>query len=153
MGRPQLTLEERFKSRAKPMPSGCIEWVGEKSVYGYGVLREIRLATGSKVFMAHRVAWELTFGAIPKNVLVCHHCDNRSCVNPEHLFLGSHKDNTQDMVHKGRSASGEKHGNVKLTKQQALIIEHSVCTNRTLSERYGISESQIRRIRGGKNWA
>jgi len=71
----------------------CWIWNGYKLTSGYGQYYHVG---------AHRVAWIETHGDIPDNLLVCHHCDNPSCVNPKHLFLGTHRDNTQDMIAKGR---------------------------------------------------
>lgn len=77
----------------EPAVGDCVEWAGLRFRDGYG-------RVGSK--QAHRVAWEQTYGPIPEGLFVLHRCDNRPCVNPEHLFLGTNTDNMQDMVAKGR---------------------------------------------------
>ncbi|MGJ0510229.1 MAG: HNH endonuclease signature motif containing protein [Methylocystis sp.] len=77
---------------------GCWEWTAAKSVRGYGTFG---LRKG-KMVPAHRMSWELTYGKIPDGLIVCHHCDNPECVRPDHLFLGTYSDNTQDMIRKGR---------------------------------------------------
>ncbi len=78
----------------------CWTWTGRRNAGGYGVLR-IR-GRSSKILFAHRLAWELTNGPIPDGLFVCHHCDNPPCCNPEHLFVGTPKDNCHDMMAKGR---------------------------------------------------
>lgn len=78
-------------------PSECWLWIGPRSGHGYG-----SFAFSGKQVMAHRFAYELAHGAIPPGKLVCHRCDIHLCCNPAHLFLGTHKDNSQDAVRKGR---------------------------------------------------
>jgi hypothetical protein len=99
-------IEERFWERVdKRGPEECWEWAGSRHIRGYGFL--------SGYGFAHRYSWELNNNkAIPFQMCICHHCDNPGCVNPDHLFLGTQKDNMQDCARKGRlnSAKGAKNG-------------------------------------------
>lgn len=100
-------LDQRFEKKFKKT-RGCWVWTGALAKNGYG-----QIGAGGKrgrVLYAHRVAYELYIGKVPDDSLVCHTCDNRQCVNPDHLFLGSYKDNMQDAVKKGRTARGERNG-------------------------------------------
>lgn len=90
-----LTVEQLY-SRVTKNKNGCWEFTGALRS-GYGAIKY-----NSKVCGTHRVSYELNYGLIPNNMLVCHKCDNRKCINPDHLFLGTHKDNMQDCLSKGR---------------------------------------------------
>lgn len=95
---------DRLASRTRCNPdSGCIEWVGAGNGKGYGMLWD-----GSRARLAHRIAYEIANGQIPDGMCILHRCDNRSCVNPEHLFLGTISDNNRDMTEKGRNYNSSK---------------------------------------------
>lgn len=91
-----MTDEEKFWSKVVKS-EGCWEWQGAKRSNGYGVIYKKGKST-----QAHRFSWMITSGAIPEGMYVCHKCDNRPCVRPDHLFLGTHTDNMRDCGAKGR---------------------------------------------------
>jgi len=138
----------RFWSRvAKAGKDECWLWTGRLSKTGYG-----RFCWDGVKRLAHRVAYQLTFGVDPGQLMVMHKCDVPACCNPNHLSLGTALDNNRDMINKGRDVRlhGSKNGSSKLTDEQiALIINSSASSNKLASE-LGISDSTIRLIRQGK---
>lgn len=122
----------------EPM-SGCWLWTGSVSDKGYGML--VRGHNYKKKgYKAHRVSWELHKGPIPKGKHVLHKCDVRCCVNPDHLFLGTHAENMADMAAKGRSRTGLK----KLTPADVVEMRFLRKQNlklREIGKRFGVSEA------------
>lgn len=117
-------FEPRFWSRTDKHEEGCWQWIGSLNSSGYG-----SFGIKGTVVASHRVCYVLTYGKISDSKLyVCHHCDCRNCVRPDHLFLGTHKDNMKDCARKGRSGpknkapQGEAHGMAKLTSSDVLAI-------------------------------
>ena len=145
------TLLDRFWSKVDQSNlSGCWPWTGSRNTKGRGQF----MWTDRKPRLAHRVAYWLTAGAIPDGLLVCHHCDNPLCCNPAHFFLGTNKDNTQDMVRKGRAkgASGTHHSNARLTEDQVLEIRAAEGSQKAIAERFGIPSSHVSNIKSRKKW-
>lgn len=132
--------------------SKCWEFNGAKDSKGYGLLR-----INKTMFKAHRVSYEEFVGTIPEELFVLHKCDNRKCVNPDHLFLGTHADNMLDMVIKGRSYRhiGSKHHQAKLTESDIHFIRQSLLDGELCSEiakLYSVSRTTISSIKRGKTW-
>lgn len=154
-----MTEEERFWSKvdrggpvARVGLTACWVWTASIGSTGYG---QIWLsASGRKHYKSHRLAWQFTHGAIPDGMCVLHRCDNRCCVNPEHLFLGTNLDNIADRVAKGRNhdITGEKNPRARLSENEVLAIRASLERDRVLSKRYGVSYSLISQIRNRYVW-
>jgi hypothetical protein len=104
--------------------------------------------------LAHRISYSLHFPEWDGSQCVLHHCDNRRCVNPKHLFLGSRADNIADMIAKCRRVAlcGEAHGMAKLTAEQVAEIRASPLGKRGFAAKYGVGRSIILAIRKGENW-
>lgn len=104
MAHKRVPLPDRFWTKVRKTES-CWIWVGSKSRKGYGRIGTEKFASAK---LAHRVSWEIHRGEIPTGALVLHHCDNPSCVRPDHLFLGSGADNNADMARKGRGTKSKR---------------------------------------------
>lgn len=147
----------RFMSKVAKVDSGCWLWQGAiiKST-GYGRFG----LTGGFVEYAHRAAWKLFKGLIPEKMFVCHTCDIRNCVNPDHLFIGTAKDNMRDASRKGRCVlptieqrlRGEDQPMAKLTRAQVLSIRASKETVRCLSKKYNVSIGVISQVKNFKTY-
>jgi hypothetical protein len=127
-------------------------WVWKKSLFhnGYGCI-----SYKNNAYRAHRFSYEYFIGEIPKGIFVCHFCDNRKCVNPEHLFLGHPKDNSKDMLNKDRSAKGINHSQAKLTIEEVMKIKKMIAEGlRTLdiAKQFSISRQAITDIRYSRTW-
>jgi hypothetical protein len=103
--------------------------------------------------LAHRYSYELTHGDIPTGMNVCHRCDVRNCVNPDHLFIGTAADNQADKVAKGRQLRGEQAGMAVLTNKQVLEIRAAVGLQREIATKYGVSRPLVSMIKSKKVWA
>lgn len=110
----------KLKNSYKTIANGCWEWIGSCSHNGYG---RMYLPETKKVEQAHRVSWKIFKGAIPNGLLVLHKCDNPPCINPEHLFLGTYKDNSDDKIKKGRANWGIS------PKQKNMLLENKIKEN------------------------
>lgn len=133
--------------RVKITESGCWEFQGAITSGGYGQVVE-----GRAKKQAHRLVYEQKNGELPKDIFVCHKCDNRKCVNPDHLFAGTHKDNMEDAFRKKRMFRGEDNPRAKLTEDAVTHIRGSSETLRALAKRHGVSQAVIKSVRAGKHW-
>ncbi len=143
------SVRERFEAFYDVGP-GCWNWDGQRGEKGYGIFLLNRKGAG-----AHRVAWTLARGPIPDGLFVLHSCDNRACVNPSHLFLGTNRDNVEDMLRKGRQPRGEAKTLAKLT--EATVRALRVCRRagfsvRSMAEVVGVSTKTVRDAINGVTW-
>lgn len=156
MGYRATPIYERFNSKYVVAPSGCWEWTDALDHYGYG-----RLQVNKKAAKAHRIAYEIFIGEIPSDKIICHHCDNRKCVNPKHIYAGTFTSNNRDMVLRGRRRNGgrpnygEKNGNSKLKVKQVLKIKEHIKNKipyLRIAKLFNVSPCTIRHIAIGKRW-
>ena len=143
----RLKIMSRLCAKRRLTSSGCVEWTGPVTKKGYGTV-----TVGHETMTVHRVAQYLATGiAIPSHMAVCHRCDNPSCFNPEHLFVGTFADNNRDMIAKGRGRNGQ--GAPKLTDAQVAEIRARSSSGESkpaLSAAYQTSYHTIRDILRGK---
>lgn len=143
--------EDRFLEKFEiGKPDECWLWGGKIMKRGHGSFR-----FNGTMGVASRFSYEYFIGKIPDGMFVCHKCDVRSCVNPNHLFIGTAKDNSDDMIAKGRSRhpKGEDIKQSKLTRQQADLIRSSSLSLRKVAEQFGITYGNAGKIRRGELWA
>lgn len=132
---------------------GCWLWTSSKTKRGYGLFH-----LNKKARSAHRVSWTMANGEIPANMCVCHTCDSPSCVNPKHLWIGTHKDNMEDRENKNRNIvpQGSKHGMSKLKEWQIPVIramiKSGLWTQAGIGRVFGVGQDTISYIKCGKLW-
>jgi hypothetical protein len=151
-------LIKRFYSKLQIKgPNECWEFKGANR-YGYG---QLKLSNSRKIIQATHVSYLISnkLDSIPKGLHVCHRCDNPPCCNPQHLFLGTAKDNSDDKINKGRNKcgpqEGQKNGNSSLTEKQVKVIIKEIKlgkTNVSIAKEFSVTHSLISAIRLGKAW-
>ena len=144
----RLPVEERFWSKVTK-GDGCWNWTGSKNPKGYGRVRH-----KGQMWNAHRLAWILSGKGDIGKFHVLHRCDNRACVNPEHLELGTIAENSRQMVERGRSVQGVRQVCAKLDDDKVRTIRRmAATTTRTaLADRFGVTHSIVSEIISGKRW-
>ena len=150
------TKEEKIKSflnkyQRDPI-TDCWNWIASKNIGGYGKFAE----GNNKWEAAHRFSFKLFKEFIPKGMCVCHRCDNRKCINPEHLFLGTYSDNMKDAVKKRRFKSriGENNGYSKLKEKDVFEIRklHGTISIRTIAKKFNVTPRHIWRVATKRSW-
>ena len=145
-------IRNRLVSAVRVNDEGCWEWQRSLDKSGRG-----RIRNGGEHIFASRASFIAFNGPIPDGMIVCHSCDNRACINPKHLWLGTQKDNMQDMHEKGRykgcARPGEKHSKAKLSKQEVLKIRQDDRAQRDIAKDYKVSRPLISLIKSRKLWA
>lgn len=139
---------------SKANKKGCINWLGSKNKKGYG-----KLSYNGKLILSHRFSYLIYYGYLDDNLFVCHRCDNPSCVNPKHLFLGTPKDNMKDASVKGRcvlpNQKGQNHPHSKLTDKKVKEIKKlmkSGASGLKVAKKYNVDNSVIYDIKNGRSW-
>lgn len=140
------STRERLEAYSMPVTeTGCQIWLGSTRRGGYG-----HMTVAQKSCMAHRLAYEEYVGPIPEGLFVCHRCDTPSCINPDHLFLGTNQDNLSDMVAKGRNVSGAKR---PLRDEDVLemcgLLRETRMEQADIASRFDISQAMVSRINHG----
>ena len=145
-----MTPEKRLEQLSTTLPTGWVVWLGQVDKDGYG-----RVVYQRKVVRAHRLSYLLHIGEIPDGLFVLHTCDNPDCINPDHLFLGTPKDNMVDKMRKGRGADlrGEKNSRAKLSTQQVLEIRKDKRAVGEVAKAYGVSHGLISGIKTKTRWS
>lgn len=143
------TLRERFEEKYVPCPmSGCWLWTASVIRTGYGRI----LGSGRQLELAHRLAWMLYRGPIPDDLNVLHKCDVPGCVNPDHLYLGTPKQNAVDRVIRGRQPRGENMPISRLTEKDIVPIRQSTIGTQALAKLYGVGKRTIGQVRARETW-
>lgn len=152
MGVKSRLIEERFWPKVDKSKEidGCWIWIAAKDKGGYGVIRNEK----GKLERAHRTSWTIANGPIKDGLFVCHKCDVRACINPEHMFLGTNTDNVRDMIKKGRAnpARGEYSGKAKLCESDVIAIRSSTGIQQEIADAFCIGRTTVRQILNRETW-
>lgn len=141
-------------TRSKQKPSGCVEWVGGISPSGYGRISYV-YSDVYKVSRAHMLSWVFYNGDYDRNLHICHKCNNRKCVNLDHLYLGTQKDNMDDMKRSGNALNGEKNHKSVLTLKEVQLFKPllaSGLSTTTVGRMFGYSKHTMHNLKVGRSW-
>lgn len=146
---PSNVFDDKFiSSHSMPVPfSGCFLWLKSCVKGGYGKTHK-----DGKTLLAHRAIWEARNGPVPEGKILCHTCDIPECVNPDHLFVGTHADNSADAVMKNRQAKGTRITLAKIDDDTAIAIRGSAGTNVEIANRFNVSQSLVGAIKRNETW-
>jgi len=147
-----MDWETRLMNHVIPIPEcGCWLWNASVDDCGYG---KFTIKRTGKYLRAHRVSWELFIGEIPSDKQINHKCHVPSCVNPNHLYLGTQQQNIKDMwfANRGPKRNCENNGNAKLSIEQVQEIRNSNLETKYLADKFSVERTTIQRIRSGKRW-
>ncbi len=143
-----MDISDRMEFLSEPVTeSGCRIWTGTINAAGYGTI-----SFKNKPNLAHRLSYELTYGEIPEGMKACHKCDTPSCINPNHLFLGTQRENLEDMARKKRGAVGNDYNRSILTDEDVRKIRCDNRLQRVIAEEYGMKRTSIAAIKNGRTW-
>ena len=149
------SVEARMERNALRVASGCLEWQRSTDAEGYGRI-DVRYEGERRTMQAHRVAYWLAYGTLPEGLLICHHCDNPSCVDPEHLYAGTRFDNAADLLlrHGPTTRLGSQCVAAKLTEPvvRAIRAARGAESPQSLALRYAVAPATIYAVWSGQNW-
>lgn len=152
-----MNTQERLLKHSIPVTeSGCWLWTASTGTAGYGQL-SVETEKGRRPLLAHRLSYEVFNGPVGDHH-VLHRCDVRLCINPDHLFLGTHQENMDDKVRKSRQRKGERKGErvptavLSAADVAAIRLAKGVVPQRELAQRFGVTQSNISHIQSGKSW-
>lgn len=154
IGKLRQRLLSKIVKADSPLGPPCWMWTGAINAFGYGLIN-----VNSESKLAHRMSYMTFIRPIPNEMNCLHHCDNRACINPIHLYLGTKQDNTNDMMRRGRHrpSEGEENSNAVISEMEAAEIKFLALedhlTNVEIADAYGISPSIVSTIKRGDAWA